>query len=188
MDRRQGITFSSAALVFGLALLAACAQPPTQDMKDAELSIDKAIQAGAEEYASDDLSAAQESFADAKAKMESKDYKGAKQAAQETKSFAEEALKAVDPNKKAAQSEAQGRMAILKQQLDAFQAKASKARGKDAADVKAKATSLGELWTGVQLDFDKGLYVSALDKMDDLQDQMEESVSTDTAKSPDAER
>ena len=82
------------ASVFSLCvLLAACsAGPPVQEMSDARQAIAVARQAGAAEYAPDDLRAAESHLNDALRNLSRKEYKLARVDALEAKSKAQSAL------------------------------------------------------------------------------------------------
>ncbi|HRY28409.1 MAG TPA: DUF4398 domain-containing protein [Elusimicrobiota bacterium] len=155
-----------------LPFFVSCAKPPTQEMSDAEAAVTAAVQAGAEQYAKTELAAANDALADARAKLESKDYKGAKAAALETKAKADVAQSAVEPNKAAVMTTVQERMNGLKPEIDAVQSAASKLKGRGVEPIKAEAAALTDLWAGVQTAFDGGDYNGALQKLDELQPQL----------------
>lgn len=165
------------------AVLGACARPPEQEMSAAESALAAAAQAGADEFAADQLSMAQETFADAKAKMQSQDYKGARAAALEVKAKAEAAAASVESNKAAARTESEQRMAALKAEIDEFQPRVSSAKGSAAAPLKAGTAALQSAWAGVQSDYDTGHYNRAIDKMDEMQAKLDElKTALDAAK------
>ncbi|MBI4396267.1 MAG: DUF4398 domain-containing protein [Elusimicrobia bacterium] len=158
-----GLTLGS--LVFTMA----CAKPPTQELTEAENSINTAIQAGAEEYAGDELKAAQDTLADANAKVESKDFKGAKVSALEAKAQADAATSLIETNKQAAKTQAEEQANVMKPELEAVQAAAAKVKGKAADQVKADAAALNDQWAAAQSDLEGGQYKAALEKLADAQ-------------------
>ncbi len=154
-------------LTGSLLLAVGCAKPPTQEMADADAALTAATEGGAAEYASDQLSMAQEIMADAMAKLESKDYKGAKTAAVEAKAKAEAALAAVEPNKQAMKAQVEEHMATLKPAVDALHADAMKLKGKE--DIKTEVGVLVEQWETIQADLDGGDYLAAMQGLDEAQ-------------------
>jgi hypothetical protein len=172
-------------LLGALILTAACAKPPTQEMADAESALNAATQAGAEQYAAAELTAAQETLADARAKMESQDYKGAKLASLDAKVKAEAALAAVEPNKQAAMAGAQERMDALKPQVEAAVADAGKVKGKTAQALKDEAAALSSLWAAVDGDFAAGNYAAVNARLDEAQAKLDQlKAAVEQAKAP----
>lgn len=170
-------------ILASLMVLAACAQPPKQEQADAEAALQTATAAGAEEFAAEDLSMAQEALADAKAKMESKDYKGAKASFLDAKSKADAATAAVEPNKQAAKTEAEERMKALETEVAALDKKVSSMKG--AAAQKAEVASLKEMWKSVEADVQGGHYTVAVDKLEEVQTKIDElKTALENAKSP----
>jgi hypothetical protein len=153
---------------------AACAKPPTQEMSEADSAVNAAVQAGAELYASEELALAQEVLADAKAKLESKDFKGAKMSALEAKAKAEAAEAAVEPNKQAAMASARERMDALKPQLETAGAAAQKVKGRDAAAAKSLAADLAARWTAIESEFGGGNYNTAVTLLDEAESKLVE--------------
>jgi hypothetical protein len=174
MNARSLFLAAGSAPIFAALLLAACAKAPTQEVADAETAVNTAIQAGAEEFASESLEAAQESLADAKAKVESKDYTGARMAAVEAKAKADAAAAAVEAGREAAKEEADRKMGILKPEVEAAAAKADALKGGDAEKLKADAAAIKEQWAAAQADYEAGSYRSASDKLDALQPAVDE--------------
>ncbi len=175
--------FKFGIIMGSIVIMGACAKPPTQEMADAESAIAAAAQAGADEFAADELSMAQETLADAKAKMESKDYKGAKAAALEVKAKADAAVLSVESNKAAAKTEAEQRMTALLAEIADIQPKAMAVKGAAGAPIKSEAAAIKDAWAGVQSDYDTGHYNKAIDKMDELQTRLDElKTAIDAAK------
>lgn len=166
-QRLQGAALAS------LMLVAACAKPPTQEMADAENAVKAAIQAGAKDYAPDEIGMAEAAWADTQSKVAGKDYKGAKAAALDTKAKAEAAGTAAATNIKAAQGQAEQTMASLKPQLEALQTEVGALKGKGLDQIKADAASLAEGWQGVESDFTGGQFRTVLQKLGELQTRMD---------------
>jgi hypothetical protein len=167
------------ALKTGVALGAlfmavACAKPPTQEVSQAEDAVNAAIQSGAEDYAADELKSAQEALADANAKMESKDYKGARISALDAKAKADSAGSLVAANKEAAKTQAAEQMAPLKADVESLDAAVSGMKGKAADPLKSDLADLTDQWTAVQSDFDAERYKSAIEKMNELRPSVDE--------------
>ena len=68
-------------LLVSIVLCSGCADPPVEEMMQAETAIQIAQAAGANEYASADFRAAAAALADAKSRTERKDYEGARASA-----------------------------------------------------------------------------------------------------------
>jgi len=159
----------------GLILMAAaCAKPPTQEISQAENAVNAAIQSGAEEYAAGQLQLAQEALNDANAKVESKDYKGAKTAAMDAKAKAEQASAQIEANKQAAKTEASGKIEPLKTRVEAVKAALAKLSGPAVDAMKAPVEALGQAWDSLQADYNGERYSSALQKMADMETQLAE--------------
>ena len=157
-----------------LFVVAACAKPPTQELADAQDSVNVAIQAGAEDYAADELRAAQDALADANAKVEGKDYNGAKISAMDAKSKAQAAAGAVEGNKTAAKGQAEERAKALKDESEALNARIAKVKGKAAADLKAQSEALSGEAAAVQSDLQAERFKPALEKADAAQVKLDE--------------
>jgi hypothetical protein len=160
-------------VTLAMALLA-CGKPPAQEISDADSAVQAAEAVGAAEFAVEELILAQDALADAKAKMESRDFNGARIAALEAKARADAAREAVEINKQNAKAEAEERMKTLKPQIEAFQEIASKMRSRAADPWKTEAVALKDQWAAIQADFDQGHYNMAIDKMDAVQDKLDE--------------
>lgn len=184
MSRSSFMDIWKLGIVLGsIVVLGACAKPPVKEMADAENAISAAAQAGADEFAADELSMAQETLADAKAKMESKDFKGAKAAALDVKAKAEAAALSVESNKAAAKTEAEQRMTALKADIADIQPKAMSIKGGTGTQIKSDAAAIKDAWAGVQSDYDGGHYNRAIDKMDEIQAKLDElKTAIDAAK------
>jgi hypothetical protein len=62
-------------IAIGVLACAACATPPDREMRQAEVAIDAALEAGAAEYAAADLQAAEEALARARDAVTLRDYR-----------------------------------------------------------------------------------------------------------------
>jgi len=82
-----------------IAFIAGCAEPPKQEIDAANAALQAAITAGAEQYAADELKAAQDLSAKLNGEMEKKDYKAAKQTAIQLKEAADKAKAAGEAGK-----------------------------------------------------------------------------------------
>ena len=165
---KKAIISTIVGLVFCLFVMS-CSKPPTQDIKAAKTAIEDARIAEADKYAADDFQAAKDALADAEAKIESKDYKGAKEAALLAKQKAELSKSAVEANKikvrtatEALFNEAKMAVDTAKRSIDeAMVAKVSK---EDLAQPNADVVSLDSLVTKIQNAVNAGDFVDARGK------------------------
>lgn len=95
--------FSSlVALIVATLLAAACSEPPSKEMNQAQGAIDAARAAGAEQYAADELKAAVNALAQSEVAVTARDYRLALAHALDSRERAQEAAKAaVDARAKA---------------------------------------------------------------------------------------
>jgi len=114
-----------------IAFIAGCAEPPKQEIDAANAALQAAITAGAEQYATDELKAAQDLSAKLNGEMEKKDYKAAKQTAIQLKESADKAKAAGEAGKLKAKETATALADEVKQGLE-------KAKGLVAGAEKAK--------------------------------------------------
>jgi hypothetical protein len=85
-----------------LALLAACASAPVQEMSDARQAVDAAMQAGAAQRAPAQTKAAQAALADAERALKYRAFSKARASAQEARSKAIEAQRVAQSSNSAA--------------------------------------------------------------------------------------
>jgi len=98
----------SVGLILCLALVAvSCAKPPTQELDAAQAALDAAKTAEADIYAPDTYRSAKTTLDDARAKVDQKDYEGAKASAVQAKELAGQASSQADTNKRQTRDEAQ---------------------------------------------------------------------------------
>ena len=88
-----------------ILMVAGCAKPPVKEMEAAKFSIDAAIEAEAQKYASDEFNAAKKKFDDGKAAVEAKDYKSAKNLFMEAKDRADGVIEVAKANKQKVKAE-----------------------------------------------------------------------------------
>lgn len=105
--------------VMAIALISGCGgQPPKQEIDAANAALQAAITAGAEQYAPEELKAAQELIAKLNAEMGKKDYKAAKQTAIQSKEAADKATGAIETGKAKAKDAAAALIDEIKQGLE----------------------------------------------------------------------
>lgn len=80
------------ALFAAILALTACASPPVQEMSDARQTISVAREAGAAEYAAEELKQAEDYLESAQQKLNEQAYKQAREAANKAKNMALDAL------------------------------------------------------------------------------------------------
>ncbi len=146
------------ALGLGLALtVAGCGAPPTADLDAAKAAVDKAVSAGAGEYAADSLRAAQDAQATLDAEVKAQDgkwfksYDKAKELATALKAAGEKAAADAVAGKEKAKTEATAEIGDAKTLLgeaEALLAKAPKGKG-SAADIEAMKADLATAATSI---------------------------------------
>jgi hypothetical protein len=95
-------------VALGLTLIAgACAEPPSKEMHQAQGAIDAARAAGAERYASDELTAAEQALAQANAAAAQRDYRLALNHALDSRERAQNAARQAAVERAAARSHAE---------------------------------------------------------------------------------
>ncbi|MCP4399303.1 MAG: DUF4398 domain-containing protein [bacterium] len=87
------------AAVLMLVTFAGCAKPPTQEMSDARMAFQEAMDAGAQSYASEQYMSAEDALNEATALMEKKKYKDAREKALEALKLSREAEAGAVSNK-----------------------------------------------------------------------------------------
>lgn len=152
---------------FVAAVVSSCAGPPNEEITQADAAIQAAQAAGADAYAPDDFKAASDALADAKAKVESKDYKGAKEAAMTAKEKAEAAKANAEKGKEEKKAEAEQKMSALKTEWDAVKAEVAKVKGKAAGELKQTESDIETQVSTIQGQIDQGNYADAVKALDE---------------------
>ena len=137
----------SVGLILCLAFVVlSCAKPPTQELDAAQAALDAAKTAEADIYAPDTYRSAKTTLDDARAKVDQKDYEGAKIAAVRAKELAEQASSQSDTSKRQTRDEAQALVNRLSSGIaDARTALDSAPRGKGAdEDLDQLRADLGQ--------------------------------------------
>jgi hypothetical protein len=141
------------SFVYGLIaigfLTTGCAKPPTTEMADAENAVNVAEGAGAAEYAPQEFRTAQDSLADARTKMEAKDYKAALAGALDAKGKAETAQAAISSGKETAKAQAMRAITVVQDKLKKLKASVAKSKGASAAGLKSSLAAIESDWTRV---------------------------------------
>jgi hypothetical protein len=116
-------------LVVSLSSFACGGEPPTKEMQEAQLAIDAALAAGADRYALEEYSGAQEALQHSKQAVGERDYRLALSTALDSRERAQLAAQAATEKKAAARSEsdtalvrARAMLAATKTRFDAAQA------------------------------------------------------------------
>jgi hypothetical protein len=94
-------------IVCAVLLLAACSEPPTKEIDQAQQAVDAARQAGAEQYATEAFTAATAALQQAREAVEQRDYRLALSRAVDASDRAHEASTAATANKAKARSQAE---------------------------------------------------------------------------------
>jgi len=94
-------------VVLSFALLSGCAKPPTEEITKAETAVAEAKQKAADLYVQDVFAKAEESLKKAKDLVTAKEYKEAKEVAEETARIAQQSVSMVEANKAKMKQEAE---------------------------------------------------------------------------------
>jgi hypothetical protein len=158
------------SLAFGAALMAAaCGDPPDKEMQQAQGAIDAARAAGADQYARDEFTAAQEALKRSHEAVEQRDYRQALNAALDARERAQTAAKQAADGKATARAdadkalaEASAALADANARLRTAEAGRTSARALSAARraIAGDNTAVQEARTA----FQKGDYLGARDK------------------------
>jgi hypothetical protein len=126
---RKNMFLTVLALLFisSFAILAGCSKPPTQEIAKAEKAVDEAKQKEADIYVSDIFSNAEKSLKKAKELVVNKNYKEAKQAAEETVLVAQKAIVMVETNKIKMMAHTEQILQDVQKDVDEFKSSAAKA-------------------------------------------------------------
>ena len=116
-----------------LALVtAACGDPPDKEMQQAQGAIDAAKAAGADQYAHDELGAAEKALADANAAVNDRDYRLALNHALDAREHAQTAAKQAGDGKAAARADADR---VLRDATQALEEARTRLKAAEAARV-----------------------------------------------------
>jgi len=163
--------------VLSISLVCGCAKPPKQEIDAAKAAVDEAINAGAQDYATDQLKATQDLIAQMDSQVEKKEYKAAKETAIQAREKALEAKSVAETNKAKAKEDAQNASNEIKQNVDKVKGLLSEAEnsGVPAVDINpikeqmtSLETSMGDLdgmMTGEK-------YKEAIEKTNQLKGQL----------------
>ena len=166
--------------VYGLIamgfLATGCAKPPTVEMADAENAVTAAEGAGAAEYAPQEFRTAQDTLADARAKMDAKDYKAALAGALDAKGKAETAQTAIASGRETAKAQAMRAITLVQEKLKKLKASVGKTKGASAAKLKSSLAAIESDWTKVMEETMNGNFTKVnasipgiLNRIDDLE-------------------
>jgi PBP1b-binding outer membrane lipoprotein LpoB len=147
MERFKHSVLLMVVLALAFVLLG-CAKPPDAEKSAAKASMDAAVAAGADKYATGDFESAKGRWDTAESQMGNKDYKDAKQSYIDAKSTFETAAGNVQANKDAA-SAVNAALPSLENNWKNLEATAKK--------VEKKMTDKAEEWAADQKAFAEGL-------------------------------
>jgi nucleoid-associated protein YgaU len=106
MKNNVGVSVTIVLVLLMLVSFAGCAKPPTKEMSDAKMAFQAAVDAGAQEYASEQYMSAEEALNEANRLMERKKYKQAREKALEALKLSREAEVGAVNSKNAANRDA----------------------------------------------------------------------------------
>jgi Domain of unknown function (DUF4398) len=110
-------------------LCSACATPPENEMQQAQTAVDAARSAGADQYAHDEFTAAQDALARARVAVSEHDYRLALNNALDSRERAENAVKLALTQREASRAEAERALTALTTALSTAQARLKAAEG-----------------------------------------------------------
>ena len=145
-------SFLAVGLILSVALVfAGCAKPPTQELDAAQAALDEAKKAEADIYAPDAYRSASNALNEARAKVEQKDYEGAKASALQAKQLADRSRTEAETSKRTTRDEAQALVNSVSSGLtDARTALNSAPKGKGAdEDLDQLRSDLGQAETSL---------------------------------------
>lgn len=149
MMKRGSLSWLFAGGILAIIVSMGCAGPPTEAIQAAEAAIQEAQTAGSDVYAAERFKAAQDALADAKAKVDSKDYKGAKESADRAIALADSSRTDAAVGKETMRLDAERKLEEMKTMWADVSAAIEKSRGpagkalvKEAADVAAMVNTL----------------------------------------------
>lgn len=171
MSKKYAYFYSLIAAGF---MITGCAKPPTAEIADAENAVNAAAQAGAADFAPNELNNAQNALADAKGKVATKDYKAALAGALDAKAKAETAQAAIAAGKEAAKAAAAETIAAVEGKLKELKAKSAKMAGKAGAELKSSIKTIETEWTKVVEDNMNGNYTKVTGAASDISAQIDE--------------
>lgn len=114
---------SLVAVIFVILLAAACSEPPSKEMNQAQGAIDAARAAGAEQYAPGELKAAIDALAQSEVAVTARDYRLALAHALDSRERAQEAAKAAVDARAKARGDAERELAEASALLQRVQAR-----------------------------------------------------------------
>ncbi len=110
-------------------LCSACATPPENEMQQAQTAVDAARSAGADQYAHDEFTAAQDALARARQAVSEHDYRLALNNALDSRDRAENAVKLALTQREASRAEAERALTALTTALSTAQARLKASEG-----------------------------------------------------------
>ncbi len=127
VKRGRCSSYLSLVLIVSIALLYACAKPPTQEIENAEKAISEAQQKGADLYVQDMFVKAEESLKRAKDLSAAKKYNEAKTVAVEATRIAKQSLSMIEANRAKMKAETEQILKNVQTSLDEIKMLAAKA-------------------------------------------------------------
>lgn len=127
VKRGRCSSYLSLVLIVSIALLYACAKPPTQEIENAEKAISEAQQKGADLYVQDMFMKAEESLKRAKDLSAAKKYNEAKTVAVEATRIAKQSLSMIEANRAKMKAETEQILKNVQTSLDEIKMLAAKA-------------------------------------------------------------
>ena len=163
-------SFLSVGLLACVALVAiSCAQPPTEEINAAQAAVDAAKQAEADIYASATYQSATKALSDARAKVDSDDYEGAKADAIRSKDMADRSVTEAGASKQRTRDDAQaiinrlsGGLADARAAVEG--APSGKGADEDLGQLRASLSQTEATLGSARGDLSSGKFKSALDQ------------------------
>jgi hypothetical protein len=149
-------------------MVTACAEPPDKEIQQAQGAIDAAKAVGADQYATDEFSAAQTALKDANDAVEQRDYRMALSHALDARDRAKTAARQAADRKAAARVDADRALAAATHALEAAQARVNSGEAAHVAartlqDVRKSIATAERSVQKARTSFDAADYPSAID-------------------------
>jgi len=159
-----------------IGMVAGCAKPPTQEIINAEKTLDKARAQDADFYAPDVFAQAEASLKEAKDLVAAKKYDEARKSAAEAQQLAEKAAALVGPNMEKKKAEAEEMVQAIEKDMEELKGLAARAVKKKISFDREELQGMIGKWEidliGLEDKIQSGQVRLAFNELKDLKDQV----------------
>ena len=161
------------SIVWASLLITGCGSAPNEEMKEADRLLRAAKESWAEKYAPEEFALAQKTFEDAKAKVEAKDYEGAREAALKAAEQAETAKSAARRNTARMERDAETGLnkrakIAFAETKDLFEQLQAKITGEPLKALQATMASVETSIGAAEKNFDEGEFTECKETCEDI--------------------